>query len=182
MPYPSHFPHQIFTSPSRNFFPPHHQTTKLLLSPPPPQPAFITLPKRASRSSREGIEKYPKVKMSYQKGEKDFGEAPVRFFPLIARESASLYFRLRRGPSIAPLGSHAFPAPILRMKLLTDPFRANLEVPQDPHHPLLAEGQVAREGLDRAPGARQEQGPPRQGSRPPAHQDPQDHHPQDPQR
>lgn len=57
-----------------------------------------------------------------------------------------------------------------------------IEGPQDQDHPVLAQGQVPREGLRRAPRARQEQGPPRQGPRPPAHQVPQDHHPQDPQR
>jgi hypothetical protein len=43
------------------------------------------------------------------------------------------------------------------------------------HHPDLAQGCCPREGLLRAHRARQEQGPPRQGPRPPAHQDPQDH-------
>ena len=43
------------------------------------------------------------------------------------------------------------------------------------HHPDLAQGAGPREGLPGAHRARQEQGPPRQGPRPPAHQDPQDH-------
>lgn len=67
-----------------------------------------------------------------------------------------------------------------RAQMLTAP--GHTEDPQDQDHPVLAQGQVPREGLGRAPRARQEQGPPRQGPRPPAHQVPQDHHPQDPQR
>lgn len=54
-----------------------------------------------------------------------------------------------------------------------------IEGPQDPYHPVLPQGQHPREGLLRDHRARQEQGPARQGPRPPAHPDPQDHHPQD---
>jgi len=72
--------------------------------------------------SREGI--FP-TKMSYQKNEKDFGEAPVSLRKLI------LIIHTRRASG----------------KLTKAP---SLENPQDPHHPDLAQGCLSREGLPRA--------------------------------
>merc|ERR1712000_44853 len=50
-------------------------------------------------------------------------------------------------------------------------FRRGPENPQDPHHPDLSQSPIPREGLLRTPRARKVQAPPRQGSRPSAHQD-----------
>jgi len=49
------------------------------------------------------------------------------------------------------------------------------EIPQDPHHPVVAQGRLPREGVQRAHRARQEQGPAHQGPGAPADQGAQDH-------